>query len=196
MAIEYAFIEEFLGKVEGRGVATGYIPRNSRGKILGVSGVTIGTGIDLGQQSAEGLAAMGIAPGIVGLLTPYLGLKGEAAANKLERLPLIVRPDVVAALDRAVRETYTRETAAMFGTENFESAPREVQAVATSLHYQFGKPWRESSPSLGKAWEAMRFGRYAEAAGHLRNTSGWSESHQKYMRRRKVEADLLERAAR
>jgi hypothetical protein len=71
-----------------------------------------------------------------------------------------------------------------------------VQAVAVSLHYQFGTPRRRDSPALAAAWAAMRRGEYGEAAGHLRGPSGWSASHRRYLGRRRAEAALLDEAAR
>lgn len=192
--IDHEYIASVLARFEGKALTRGYIPRDRDGNILGKSGVTIATGLDLGQQSLERLVGMGVPRGLAGRLVPYLGLTGAAAARKLTEVPLVLSDDAVAAIDKAVHAAYIDTAAELFGRDLFETSPREVQAVATSLHYQFGTPNRASSPALGKAWSAMRFGRYAEAAMHLRDTSGWSASHRQYMRRRKAEADLLERA--
>ena len=43
------------------------------------SGVTIGIGIDLGQQTLTGLAAKGISATILTKLTPYIGYRSKAA---------------------------------------------------------------------------------------------------------------------
>ena len=39
------------------------------------SGVTIATGLDLGQQSAPGLARLGVPSNLINRFRPYLGLK-------------------------------------------------------------------------------------------------------------------------
>ena len=41
---------KFIGKLEGEGVETGYVPTDNNGKIIGTSGVTIATGVDLGTK--------------------------------------------------------------------------------------------------------------------------------------------------
>lgn len=53
----------------------GYIPTSG-------SGVTIGIGIDLGQQTKSGLKAKGISDAIISKVEKYLGYKTEADVNK------------------------------------------------------------------------------------------------------------------
>ena len=43
------------------------------------SGVTIATGVDLGQQTESGLRRMGIAEGTIRKFRPYFGLTGSRA---------------------------------------------------------------------------------------------------------------------
>jgi hypothetical protein len=197
------FILFVLGQFEGIQQIRGYIPCKGGNYTggpgwetktpFGASGVTIGTGFDLGQQNAAVLAKLGLDEGLRAKLTPYLGLKTGAALKKLSGLPLLLSKGEADALDDAVHDLYINETAAMFGKDRFLSAPKQAQAVAVSLHYQFGTPEREASPGLGKAWQAMREGRWAEAADALRNRKGWSASHQQYMDRRGLEAALLDK---
>jgi hypothetical protein len=104
--------------------------------------------------------------------------------------PLTVTGDQVEEIDRAVHNRYINETAAMFGPL-FEAAPKQVQAVAVSLHYQFGIPRRTASPGLGLAWDAMRKGDYTAAAVCLTDPRGWSIEHRQYLVRRQAEAALL-----
>jgi hypothetical protein len=58
------------------------------------SGVTIGTGVDLGQQSSSSLTDMGVPAALVQRFKPYLGLKTEAAVHNagLNENNLKVRP--------------------------------------------------------------------------------------------------------
>jgi len=188
--INYDFINAVLAKYEGKAYARGYVPCKG-GEPLGASGVTIGTGVDLGQQTREGLSAMGVPEDILVILTPYIGLKKQAALKKLLSAPLVLTVDQVEILDAVVHKHYIDDTAQKFGEERFTNAPKEAQAVAVSLCYQFGTPSRAVSPSLGLAWQAMRDGNYKYAASHLTNSRGWSTDHQQYMGRRKQEAALL-----
>jgi len=199
--INYEFISEILGRYEGNGIDRGYIPcicgtwyggnEPDKGAALGASGVTIATGFDLGQQTREGLLEMGISITTTAVLEPYIGLKREQAIQKLKEIPFTITKEMVIEIDSAVKKHYINETAYKFGKEAFEAAPKEVQAVATSLIYQFGAPRREASPSLMLAWDSMRDGDYKKAAEFLTYQSGWSTSHQIYLPRRKREAALL-----
>jgi len=199
--IYYEFISEVLGKFEGKGIARGYVPCTKgtwyggndpeKGPALGASGVTIATGVDLGQQTIHGLLNMGVPVDIVEILEPYIGLKREQAIQKLKAAPFAITPKQVIDIDNAVKRHYINDTADKFGKVVFEAAPKEVQAVAASLCYQFGTPQRDASPSLKLAWDRMISGEYKKAAEFLTYQSGWSTSHQIYLPRRRLEAALL-----
>jgi len=199
--INYNFINSILGRFEGKSYTRGYIPcqrgtyyggtDTDKGEPLGASGVTIATGVDLGQQTKTGLTSMGIPTAITNILEPYIGIKKDQAIKKLKEFPLTLTYEQVREIDEAVHNHYINTTAARFGYENFRIAPKEVQAVAVSLCYQFGTPKRDASPSLALAWEALQLGKYQEAADFLTNQNGWSVSHRQYMIRRTQEAELL-----
>ena len=201
--INRKYIESVLARFEGKAIARGYIPCRQgtyygdgpeRGEPLGASGVTVATGVDLGQQTMKGLAAMGISDSTLAVLAPYIGLQKQAALKKLQRDPFILTSEQVEEIDRAVHNRYIDQAASLFGREQFENAPKEVQAVSVSLHYQFGNPRRPESPALQKAWENMRRGAYKEAAECLRNPELWSVPHRAYMQRRRAEAAILNEA--
>jgi GH24 family phage-related lysozyme (muramidase) len=199
--INYDFINSVLAKFEGKAFSRGYIPCKlgtyyggdgpEKGEPFGASGITIATGVDLGQQTFEKLSAAGICLNTLSLLEPYLGLKKQAAEKKNKKAPLTITAEQVVEIDIAVHARYINETADMFGKERFEAAPKEVQAVAVSLHYQFGTPAKEASPGLGLAWKSMRSGDYKQAATYLSTPQWWSKDHQQYLPRRRQEAALL-----
>jgi hypothetical protein len=134
---------------------------------------------------------MGISPDTLTYLIPYLGLRRQAAVERLKKEPLTITAEQAVEIDSAVHKYYINETADMFGRERFEAAPKQVQAVAVSLHYQFGTPARIASPGLGAAWGTMRSGNYKLAAKLLTDPLGWSRDHQQYLPRRRQEAALL-----
>ncbi|MDR1507808.1 MAG: pesticin C-terminus-like muramidase, partial [Treponema sp.] len=185
------YITGILGRFEGKGYSKGYVPckggtfygTGEKGEPFGASGVTIATGVDLGQQTKDRLKSMGVSEETIRVLSPYLGLKTQAAVDALRNTPLTITGDQVEEIDRAVHNRYINETAAMFGPL-FEAAPKQVQAVAVSLHYQFGIPRRTASPGLGLAWDAMRKGDYTAAAVCLTDPKGWSIEHRQYLVRR------------
>lgn len=200
--IDRKYIESVLARFEGKAIIRGYIPCQQgtyyggdspeKGMPLGASGVTIATGVDLGQQTMKGLAVMGISASTLAVLAPYIGLQKLEALKKLQREPFTLTAEQVEEIDKAVHNRYIEQAAAIFGREEFEKAPKEVQAVAVSLHYQFGTPRRPDSPGLANAWANMQQGAYKAAAECLRNPEYWSVSHRTYMQRRKAEAAILD----
>jgi hypothetical protein len=73
---------QFISRMEGGQWQRGYIPfgrQNLHGhrveEVLGHSGVTIGSGFDLGQQDEKHLRANGFDDWIIDVLQPYLGRK-------------------------------------------------------------------------------------------------------------------------
>lgn len=183
MSVEDAYIRSVLERFEGKGRTRGYIPR--RGSvIIGRSGVTIGTGVDLGQQTREGLLDMGVPEDIVAKFSPYLGKQRTSAAQALSAHPLELTSGEVAILDAAVAASYINATEQRFNARTahkFADRPKEIQAVAVSLEYQLG-------PSGAARYvEPLATGNYGEAVRRLRGA-------QSYASRRNAEASLVERS--
>ena len=74
---------DFIREQEGF-ETTGYVPKNKDGSAMGHSGVTIATGFDLGSRTVKSL--QGLSKGVVKKLTPFLGLKGDAAIKAASQL--------------------------------------------------------------------------------------------------------------
>lgn len=94
MAIAMEFIRNFLKKWETRQLI-GYIPcekRNYRGgpgegfEPIGQSGVTIATGLDLGQQTRGSLIRYGIVGTLFEKLSPYLEKTRYRAIDALKNV--------------------------------------------------------------------------------------------------------------
>jgi len=201
--INWKYIFDILGRFEGRRILKGYIPtkqgtwypneKPNEWEIAGQSGVTIGTGIDLGQQVE--IAFKGLPETLIAKLRPYFGKKREDARQALLKAPLVITQEECEQLDEVFKTRYINENViTRFGRERFENAPKQAQAVAVSLCYQFGNPERKESPALRNAWEAIRQKDYKKAAEHLRDVNGWSVTH-RYMTRRNGEASLLDEIA-
>jgi hypothetical protein len=203
--IHKEYICSILARFEGKAVRRGYVPckgGNYTGtgdfagkEPLGFSGVTVGTGFDLGQQVFSEVAALKLSLPLNKKLVPYIGMQRLSALAVLQENPLELTAAEVAELDNAVHDRYIGETAVLFGPSGFDRAPPQAQAVAVSLHYQFGTPARAASPNLSCAWKSLVTGCYAAAAKFLRGPEGWSESHQLYLPRRRQEAALLDEIA-
>lgn len=179
--------DEFIAEREGAAVQEAYPPPSSD------SGVTVGTGVDLGQRNSADLASLDLSADLVSLLTPYLGLRGQAAADFLDDHPLILTPGQVAELDRAVHNQIYTQLATNYNNASdlsFWRLPSAVQTVIASVALQYGPnlhlPASEGgTPSF---WAAVTEGRWQDAVDELRDFGD------AYSTRRNLEADVLEAA--
>lgn len=217
MAIAIDEICGLLAKVEGPRVTVGYVPsrRNDDGKgknyvgrvlptssampafsgtgaaddytAMDSSGVTIGTGIDLGAYTASQLLGYGLPAQIVNPLRPYFGLKRADALAILYRSPLVISPEAAALLDEAVicgdcktyiAPAYERDSGVLF-----ESLPAQAQAVVFSVCYQYGvSGWKKFAPIT---WGHLCRREWCEAADELMT------GFRPYADRRRTEGELL-----
>ena len=95
MPIHTDYIRTVLARFEGKGHCKGYVPCDKQGRPFGVSGVTIATGVDLGQTSRQELAVMGVPDDILNAVGIYLGVKGMEAKYLVARSPLTLTPEQV-----------------------------------------------------------------------------------------------------
>ena len=203
MAIETARIRAYLVTVEGKQQTQGYIPcdlvdggtANYRGgpnperyKPMGVSGVTIGTGVDLGQTSAAELDGMGVSSATINSLRPYLGQSGPAAVEVLHRLPLTVSQAVAEELDAALHTHHIGIAQVRYdkdaGAGAFAALPWQAQAAITSIIYQRGPG---SIRKFSNTWAAFVRQDWPDAARRLMNGDLW----ERYQSRRAAEGRLL-----
>ncbi|MDD2966621.1 MAG: pesticin C-terminus-like muramidase [Desulfovibrionaceae bacterium] len=195
-------IESFLETVEGERQTVGYIPcfKKSGGTAnykgvgnpvnyvpMGASGVTIATGVDLGQTDMNTLRSNGVPLGIINPLIPYIGKRKAEALEVLHRIPLTVSPAVAETLDHCMHKYHLNIISARYDREAgkgaFDAAPWQVQAVIYSLLYQHGTSGMRKFP---KTWRFLVAGQWEEAARELCSTN-WSE----YIGRRNAEGKLL-----
>ncbi len=205
MPVDIAFISAFLNRpyLEGPRQTVGYIPCRKQGggtanytgagdparyTAMGASGITIATGVDLGQTDAAALADYGLPDGLINQLRPYLGLKRGAALAKLHALPLTVSPETALTLDHAVHGGYLREVVRRWNADSprirFADLPKQAQAVVFSLCFQLG--CSGARHRAGAVFRALLAGDFATAACLLRERAHWA-----YPNRREVEGLLL-----
>lgn len=174
MPINFEYIRAFLEKWERRETVA-YIPCRRRnfvgsrpydeglyGEVIGASGVTVGSGLDLGQQTEADLFRMGLDLELVALFCPYLGKKRDVAIAVLSANPLTLTNEQCDAVDAAVHADYIRRAAIAYDQAMpdapFALVPSQAQAVIVSLFYQLGagvtrypRTWRFL---LDADWEA------------------------------------------
>ena len=204
MPIHTDFISAFLTRMEERHTVA-YIPCGRKnfdghnkaadcGEPVGQSGVTIGAGLDLGQQSEADLRRMGLERELIDLFRPYLGKKRVSAMQALAAAPLTITETQCDAVNRAVHGDYIRRAADLYDrnteSRSFADQPQEAQAVIVSLFYQLGSPW----PSNGHAGYPVLYRHlcrgYWQAAVHELKTG-----FRNYVHRRRQEGELLEEVA-
>lgn len=204
MPVHTDFISAFLTRMEERHCVA-YIPCRRKnfdghgnaadcGDPVGQSGVTIGAGLDLGQQSEADLRRMGLDPELIDLFRPYLGKKRHDAVLALSRATLTITEAQCDTVNRAVHGDYIRRAADLYGrnteSRSFAEQPQEAQAVIASLFYQLGSP----KPSNGHAGYPVLYGHlcrgYWQAAAHELKTG-----FRNYVYRRRQEGELLEEIA-
>lgn len=197
-------IRTVLTRFEGQQQTIGYIPCNkfSGGTAnykggpnpenydpMGISGVTIATGVDLGQTSAAALLKMSVRQSTVNVLKPYLQMQKRDAVRILNKMPLTVSREIAEELDNAmhrhhiglIRDRYDRDA----GKGVFEQLPWQAQAVIVSILYQRGV----NSPSkFQNTWRALVNKNWKDAATRLQNRNLWTG----YQDRRAAEGRILQ----
>ena len=207
MSIQLSAIGSFLNRpgIEGPQQLRGYIPCHRKGggtanfrgpesgrpedfTAMGVSGVTIATGVDLGQTDADTLARNGLNGGIANVLRPYFGLRRDAAIRKLHALPLTVSPDAAHELDRVTFAVHGRIISTRYNRDNpatpFENLPWQAQAAIFSLLYQRGTGAVLKAPNT---WAAFVRGDWKDASRRLCTPGFWEG----YQNRRRLEGEVL-----
>lgn len=185
MPVHTDTISAWLSRFEGREL-TAYVPcqrRNDTGRagrtglavcgpVIGASGVTIGSGLDLGQQRLADLERMNIPPELRQRFRPYLGKRREAARAALAAAPLAITEAQCAALDAAVHGDYIRRAGAVYesragnaGGAPFAHLPPQAQTVIVSLHYHLGR--YDGDPGYPVLWGHLIRNDWASAAREL-----------------------------
>src|SRR5690554_2494257 len=139
MAIDWGF----LGEVEGSAINRAYIPMKD-GKPIQQSGVTVGTGVDLGAQTEDNLKKIGVSPALIKKLKPYLRKKKDKAVEALEEFGDLQLDDTeVQELDNAVKQSHLKFVRNWFNKNNkkgmdWSDLTDRQQTVVLSVQYNHG----------------------------------------------------------
>jgi len=156
MAIDWAFIESLEGKL----VTHGYVPKDKNGVPIGRSGVTISTGVDLGQMRLTELTAllhdsMKYPDDLIRRLAPYLGLRREDAVDFLKEHPLEITEDEARLLSDGMYSRVLGDLASNWehdtGVTFFKLHPA-AQTVLLSLAWNFGSHLADVLPMTYRAF--------------------------------------------
>jgi len=183
-----------LAAMEGGQRLQAYVPPAGR------SGVTVATGVDLGQISQDELKGRrGLAADLTKRLQPYVGkIRGRDAPEELLRhQPLRISSAEADQIDEAWQRPLLRATISEWDRRGpslvFRSLSPAQQTVLFSRTYHQG-PGMPDTAIAEEFYRAAQKGKWADAEQHLRDY----RTHQGWYRSRvSREADLLrkERAA-
>ncbi len=189
--------KDFLEVSEGELETKGYVPTygkdvkdkngkiiHKKGEAIDSSGVTISTGIDLGQQSAAGTKAVLDAyikdkgnpdkvdvAALMKKLDPYFGLQKQKALDALDKVPLTVTEAEARLLADAFGYDTQKQVAKRFDKKNtqgmvFKKLPTEAQTVIVDFAYQYGV--YSDSKDVGKTfWTYVYDGEWQKLADWL-----------------------------
>ena len=170
----------FISEREGGRHTEGYVP------LAGQSGVTIGTGIDIGQWDSTGLQNMGVSQDLIDLFEPYLGLTRDDAEEYLNNNPLTITDEQAAELDENFMQNYFQPLINNYNAAsdvNYEDLPTEAQTVIASVAYQYGTDLASATPNF---WQQVTTQDWQAGVDNLR---GFGDD---YSTRRNIEAHLLD----
>lgn len=152
--IDWALIERF----EGASILKGYVPGAGSG--AGKSGVTIATGVDIGQlNNLDYFRSQGVAPELLAKLAPYVGLKGESAYMALAKRPLLITKEESDSLDNAAFrmnvepwEEYYNKACKAFNKDApiLAELPRGIATILANLCWAFGGRWGQRFPAANR----------------------------------------------
>ncbi len=155
----------FISRQEGFRL-DGYVPD----PVFSRSGVTVGTGVDIGQLSVADIEALGIPQELKQKLKPYAGLIRQDAVYFLNNHPLHLTEDEASILDevitqKTIDELTHRYNAAAFG-KSFSELPPEARTVIADIAYQYGSNLAQRMPNF---WSDVTEGRWNIVVQKLRN---------------------------
>lgn len=178
--------KDFLKDVEGF-ETTLYVPLDKTGATLESSGPTIASGFDLGQRNLSDLKSYNLPKELEDKLKPYLGKKGEAAKDIVEKKPLTLTDEEASLVNAKVKQKEADKVEAKFNANsqfNFKSLPDPVKTMITSVAFQYGIEGVETK--VPNWWSQVTSGDWSGAYANLKDFGD------KYKTRRGKEAKLIE----
>lgn len=162
---------------------------NGRDMLKGAnqSGVTVGTGVDLGQQRKQiyipQLQAFGVSSDLIDRLTPYMELKRGQAAEYLRAHPLTITKAEADLLDAEMKNQHLKDTIREYDEltthlpkrRTFTQLSAAEQTVLFSRHYQDGNIRR--NPASREIATALAEGRVQDALDRLTTSHYSNDAH-------------------
>ncbi|WP_462370312.1 pesticin C-terminus-like muramidase [Oxalobacter formigenes] len=163
-----------LSIYEGGSREKAYVPYSAKTAKGNRSGVTIGSGFDLGQRKhPDELRAMGLPESLVQKYAPYLGKQKMDAVNFLKNHPLKLSQDEIDTVNRCVLIDLGKKAIRHWNTEidkqrktwpdapYFHEMNTNQQTIIFSRYYHEGAGWIKRHPEIHQSivqndWESVR----------------------------------------
>jgi len=183
----------FVEAKEGKRYLQGYVPADNQGRVIGQSGVTIASGIDLGQHGPSDMKALNLYQGLIDRLTPYMKptLRGAAAQDFLKKNPVSISDEEARMIDERAQTKRYNDVAGQYNAAvaneygknppRFQGLPQGAQTAITDLAFQYGN-LAARTPVF---WDQVTTGQWQAAQDNLWNF------HDAHEGRRREEAGLL-----
>ena len=176
----------------------GYVPLNpATGEVAGMSGVTIGAGVDLGSKNREYFTSIGVTDNtLLDQLEPYFGLTRNDAACAILNRPLVVTEMEAESLTEKVKNDIATRVQQRYDQNRqseampFTSLPRGIRTAIADVWFQFGFP-----NAYPKFWSFVTSNDWEKAVNELRNFYSNPDAQLPGdIKRRNNEADIIEAA--
>jgi hypothetical protein len=181
----------FISEREGGQQLKGYVPMKA-GIAIGESGVTIATGVDLGQMNRQELSRMKISTVLKSKLGNYVGIKKAIAIDFLKRNPLTITRAEAIELDTEKGKTIFIPLINYYNQDSiipFHQIPSSAQTVLASLAWHRGPNFRVKKQFIG-IWNAAIYQNWEGMAEELR---AYKTAVKGIKNRRLLEASLLDK---
>ncbi|HBP6523782.1 TPA: peptidase [Pseudomonas aeruginosa] len=133
-----------------------HFPSNPGDKYFNNTGVTFGSGVDLGKRSKQDLLNDGVPQNIADKLDAYYMLRGQDAYNKVKTNPLTLPDNEAHLLSDIYITKFSKQIEGLFNDANvglrFSDLPLRTRTALVSLGYNYGYNLAKNAP---KAWNKV-----------------------------------------
>lgn len=159
---------------------TSHFPSNPGERYFNSTGVTFGSGVDLGQRSKQDLLNDGVPQSIADKLDGYYMLRGQDAYDKVRAAPLTLSDNEAHLLSNIYIDKFSKQIEGIFNDANigmrFSDLPVRTRTALVSLGYQHGYYLPKTTPNV---WNKVTSKDWSGLVNELNNFGGGSPDRRK-----------------
>ncbi|CEJ66607.1 pesticin C-terminus-like muramidase [Salmonella enterica subsp. diarizonae serovar 16:z10:e,n,x,z15] len=164
-----------------------HFPSNPGDKYFNNTGVTFGSGVDLGKRGKQDLLNDGVPQNIADKLDAYYMLRGQDAYDKVRTNPLTLPDNEARLLSDIYITKFSKQIEGVFNDANigirFSEIPLRTRTALVSLGYQHGYYLPKTTPNV---WNKVTSKDWSGLVNELNNFGGG------FPDRRKREGSLIQ----